>query len=159
MMIFLLRCDAFSSINSINSPVTWKEIATQSDKKFLSLLRFETSLLLILLPGSNHPLYCYTSQQVRSYVPSQLRRQIFDSMTVSQACYAKRLSCKGKTMYKMTKSNISQHVMTPIGKFEVPLSRFFQVHIDIVALLPPSIGFRYFERFDVPRRLTSDQGK
>ncbi|GFU60448.1 retrovirus-related Pol polyprotein from transposon 412 [Nephila pilipes] len=40
-------------------------------------------------------------------------------------------------------AKVSWHTRSEIGKFEPPSSRFEQVRIDLVRLLPPSEAFRY----------------
>jgi len=76
--------DALSRVEVVTDPVTHEALAAaqESDDEVRTLLVNTTTLQLIriLIPGTSVELYCDTSSgKPRPYVPSPLRRQIFNS--------------------------------------------------------------------------------
>ena len=77
--------DTLSRVEVINASVTHEALAAAQadDKELRELLVSTTSLQLekIFIPGTSVELYCNTSSgKPRPYVPSNLRRQIFNSL-------------------------------------------------------------------------------
>jgi len=145
-------------------PVTHGALAAApTDDELRTLLVSTTALQLLkfLIPGTSVELYSDTySGKPRPYVPSPLRRQIFDSLhsvshpdikatvkLVSQRFVwpAIRKACRtwARAFQPCQRSNVSRHTITPLGNLTLPPARFLHVHIDIVVPLPSSAGFQY----------------
>ena len=106
-------------------------------------------------------LYCDTSAgKPRIYVPSTLRRQVFDSLhglshpgirattrliTQRYVWPAIRKDCRlwAKTCMSCQRSKVSRHTVTPCGDFPLPAVRFSHIHVDLVGPLPSSAGYQY----------------
>jgi cleavage and polyadenylation specificity factor subunit 1 len=137
--------------------------AAQEDDELRTLLLSTTAIQLkkILIPGTSVKLYCDTSSgKPRPYVPSPLRRQIFDFLhyishpgikatakLVSQRFVwpAVQKDCRtwARACQPCQRSKVSRHTITQLGNFTLPPSRFLNVHFDIVGPLPSSAGFQY----------------
>ena len=157
--------DALSRVEAISVPVTLVDIAqAQLDDPELQALRQSATALRLqqrLLPGTNLVIFCDTSTQVeRPFVPTALRRQVFDSLhSLSHPGIAAstrlvshrfvwpsmRKDCKewARSCIACQRSKVTRHVSAPVQHFDVPGARFEHVHIDLVGPLPESAGFRY----------------
>ena len=114
-----------------------------------------------LIPGPSVGMYCDTSSgKPRPYVPSPLRRQIFNSLhslshpgikasakLVSQRFVwpAIQKDCRtwDRACQPCQRSKVSRHTITPVGDFPLPPVCFLHIHIDLVGHLPSSAGFHY----------------
>ena len=96
----------------------------------------------------------------RPYIPSELRRTVFDALhslshpgvratqRLITACYVcpkiKSDTRKwAQTCLKCQQSKVHKHTVTPRGTFATPDARFDNIHIDIVGPLSPSNGYVY----------------
>ena len=96
----------------------------------------------------------------RPYVPSKLRRAIFDSLhcvahsgiRATQKLIATRyiwpsinkdVRQRAQSCLQCQRTKVHQHTITPLGTFATPDARFDHVHIDIVGPLPVSNGNSY----------------
>jgi cleavage and polyadenylation specificity factor subunit 1 len=155
-----------SRVKVITAPVTHDALAAaqKDDEELRALLVSTTSLQLakILIPGTSVELYCNTStHRPRPYVPSSLRRQIFDSLhslshpgikatsklvsqrfvwpAIQKDCHTWARAC-----HSCQRSKVSRHTITPHGDFPLPPARFLHIHIDLVGPLPSSAGFQHY---------------
>jgi cleavage and polyadenylation specificity factor subunit 1 len=157
--------DTLSRVESVASPATPEALAAaqDEDKELSSLLSGTTALRLqkINIPGTAVSLYCDTAGvKPRPYVPSPLRRQVFDSLhslshpgikatakLVSQRFVwpAIQKDCRtwARSCQPCQRSKVSRHTVTPFGNFPLPAARFLHIHIDLVGPLPSSAGFQY----------------
>jgi cleavage and polyadenylation specificity factor subunit 1 len=157
--------DTLSRVEVITAPVSHDALAAAQvdDEELRTLLVSTTALQLtkILIPGTSVELYCDTSSgKPRPYVPSPLRRQIFNSLhslshpgikatakLVSQRFVwpAIQKDCRtwARACQPCQRSKVSRHTVTPAGNFTLPPARFLHVHIDLVGPLPSSAGFQY----------------
>ena len=157
--------DTLSRVEVITAPVSHDALAAAQvdDEELRTLLVSTTALQLtkILIPGTSVELYCDTSSgKPRPYVPSPLRRQIFNSLhslshpgikatakLVSQRFVwpAIQKDCRtwARACQPCQRSKVSRHTVTPAGNFALPPARFLHVHIDLVGPLPSSAGFQY----------------
>ena len=123
-----------------------------------TLLVSTTALQLerILIPGTSVELYCDTSSgKPCPYVPSPLRRQIFNYLhslshpvikatakLISQS-FVWTAALGGRSCQPCQRSKVSRHITAPVGNFTLPPARFLHVYNDIVGPLPSSAGFQY----------------
>lgn len=159
--------DALSRIEEINVPVitSTEELAQaqQTDTELRTILDTDTSLNLrkFTLPGSVTPIYCDCStEEIRVYVPGNLRRQIFNAVhrlahpsgrTTSKQIRQKFVwpnmdkDIRGwaKTCIACQRSKINRHVKNVPARILTPDQRFQHVHLDIIGPLPPSRNYRY----------------
>ena len=156
--------DTLSRVEVITAPVTLEALAAAQadDEELRELLVSTTALQLekVLIPGTSVELYCDTSSKTRPYVPSPLRRQIFNSLhslshpgikatakLVSQRFVwpAIQKDCRtwARACQPCQRSKVSRHTITPVGNFPLPPARFLHIHIDLVGPLPSSAGFQY----------------
>lgn len=157
--------DALSRIEELQVLIDYEALAaSQQIDEELSNLRREKSLGIKLeqvqCPGTPCMLWCDVSTSIiRPFVTAPFRRAAFlnthrlshpgvkatvkmmtqryvwpsiknDSRKWVQAC----LECQ--------RSKVTRHVMSPVGTFAPPSSRFEHVHLDIV-VMPLSEGYRY----------------
>jgi len=157
--------DTFSRVEAIAAPVTHDTLATtqQTDKELNKLLSRNTAVQLtkIAIQGTSLKLYCDISTgKPRPYVPTSLRRQIFEAIhslshpgiratvkLVSQRfvwpAFQKDCRTWARSCQACQRSKVSQHTVTPVGNFTLPTARFRHIHIDLVGQLPFSAGFQY----------------
>lgn len=160
-----LIADTLSRIEAVSSPPDLEQLAnTQTkDAELQELLSSQTSLRLeqIPIPGTNITLYCdITMSRPRPFITKELRRQVFNSVHSMSHPGAKstikmvtdrfvwpsvRKDCRTwvKTCEACQKSKVHRHTSSPLGKFQLPRSRFSHVHIDLVGPLPSSNDFKY----------------
>jgi cleavage and polyadenylation specificity factor subunit 1 len=157
--------DTLSRVESVASLATPEALAAaqDEDKELTTLLSGTTALQLqrIHIPGTAVTLYCDTAGvKPRPYVPSPLRRQVFDSLhslshpgikatakLVSQRFVwpAIQKDCRtwARACQACQRSKVSRHTITSLGNFSLPTARFLHIHIDLVGPLPSSAGFQY----------------
>jgi cleavage and polyadenylation specificity factor subunit 1 len=156
--------DTLSRVEVVTTLVSHDALAAaQEDDELRTLLGSTTALQLtkILIPGTSVELYCDTSSgKPRPYVPSPLRRQIFNSLhSISHPgikATAKLISqrfvwpaiqkdCRtwARACQACQRSKDSRHTVTAVGNFTLPPERFLHIHIDLVGPLPSSAGFQY----------------
>jgi len=105
----------------------------------------------IPVPGTSVELYCDTAHNIpRPFVPSTLRRQVFDNLhslnhpgikttaklishrlvwpSIQKDCRTWAITC-----LVCQRSKISRHTTTPAGIFSLPSARFSNFHIDSIA--------------------------
>jgi len=150
--------DALSRVEAIAAPVTHDMLAAaqRTNEELRTLLSDNTALQLtkLTIPGTPVELYCDTSTgKPRQYVPSSLRRQIFDSFhslshpgiratvrLVSQhfvwPAFQKDCRTWARACQDCQRSKVSRHTVTPVGNFTLPPACFLHIHIDIVSPLP-----------------------
>jgi hypothetical protein len=138
--------DTLSRVEAINAPVTQDalEAAQADDEELHRHLVSSTALQLkkIPNPGTHVKLYCDTSSgKTRPYIPSPLRRQVFNSLlsichhgTKATAKLASQRfvwpaiqkDCRtwAQTCQFCQRSKILRHTITPIGDFTLPTARF-----------------------------------
>lgn len=129
----------------------------------LPRLRYSTSLRLeqVNFPDDDVTLWCDVSHNcTRIYVPSQLRRAVFD--TLHSICHpgvrATQHLVTERYVWPRIRANIrdwvrtctacqrikvQRHTKPPWGKFPLPDARFDTIHLDIVGPLPPCRGNTY----------------
>ena len=113
------------------------------------------------LPMTSKPLLCDISTgNPRPWVPREFRRAAFHSLhglshpginatqklVVSRFIWRKinaDVRKRAKECLSSQKAKIHRHTSTPLGRFDLPQSRFSNVHIDLVGPLPPSNGSTY----------------
>ena len=160
--------DVLSTVEGISAPVTHAMLAAAQGTDD-ELLRLRSSAISLnvkrfsvpQLSGDNLMLYCDTSAgKPRIYVPSTLRRQVFDSLhglshpgirattrliTQRYVWPAIRKDCRlwAKTCMSCQRSKVSRHTVTPCGDFPLPAVRFSHIHVDLVGPLPSSAGYQY----------------
>ena len=157
--------DALSRVEAIAAPVTHDMLATaqQIDEELNKLLSSNTALQLtkITIPGTSLELYCDTSTgKPLPYVPSSLRRQIFESIhslshpgiraTVKLGfqrfmwpAFQKDCRTWARACQDCQRSKVTRHTVTPVGNFTLPPARFLHIHVDLVGPLPSLAGFQY----------------
>ncbi|CAL1683860.1 unnamed protein product [Lasius platythorax] len=158
--------DALSRIEEINMPVivTTDELAEeqQKDEELQTLLKSKTSLNLkkLRLDNGDKTVYCDVTDEIRIYVPTSLRRRIFDvthkashpSGRTTRKMIArnfvwpnmqKDITYWAKTCLACQRAKIHRHNRRIPEQTPVPDDRFSHIHLDIVGPLPPSKGFRY----------------
>jgi cleavage and polyadenylation specificity factor subunit 1 len=115
----------------------------------------------ILVPGTSVKLYCDTSSgKPHPYIPSPLRRQIFDSLhslshpgikataklvsqrfmwpAIQKDCCTWAGACQ-----PCQRSKVSRHTIIPVGNFPLPPTHFLHIHSYLVGPVPSSAGFQY----------------
>ena len=122
-----------------------------------------TSLQLkkVKLPNVPIELYCdVKDSQIRSYVPAEVRKTVFDflhslshpGIKASQKLVADRfvwpsmnkdVRSWSRTCIQCQKSKLHRHTRSPLQAFTAPTEHFDKVHIDIVGPLTVSCGQRY----------------
>ena len=157
--------DTLSRVDSISAPVSHITLADaqEKDEELKKCLLCDSFMQLdkILVPGTSVELYCDTAHnRPRPFVPSTLRRQVFDSLHSlshpSIKATAKLISqrfvwpsiqkdCRpwAKACLSCQRSKVSRHAFTPVGNFPLPSARFAHIHIDLIGPLPASTGFQY----------------
>lgn len=157
--------DTLSRVNELSEPVDLDQLAKSqsSDEELAHYLKEESSLRIkkIAIPGSRRELYCDVSTSTpRPFVPSPLRRQVFDSLhslchpgaNTSAKLVAQRYvwpqmrkDCREWSMACLAcqRSKVNRHVRTPLGTLDLPTARFKHVHLDLIGPLPPSQEYRY----------------
>lgn len=157
--------DTLSRVEEIVQPVNLEALAKSqiTDPELKQLMDGETSLVLrkVALPGTNTELYCdFNGQNLRPYVTTPMRRQIFESLhslshpgaNATMKLITQRFVWPGikkdcrewaKTCQECQRSKITRHVSSSLGTFRLPHARFMFVHIDLIGPLPVSEGYRY----------------
>lgn len=158
--------DALSRIETINMPVvvTTDELfqEQQNDEELQTLLKSKTAITLkkLRLDDGDKTIYCDVSDQIRIYVPTSLRRRIFDTthkVSHPSGRTTKKMIARNfvwpsmqkdiahwaKTCLACQRAKIHRHNIRTPEQIPVPDDRFSHVHLDIVGPLPPSKGFRY----------------
>ena len=157
--------ETLSRVEVITAPVTHDALAAaqDDDNELQTLLLRNTSLRLekLLIPGTSVELYCDTSAgKPRPFVPTPLRRQVFNSLhslshpgikatakLLSQRfvwpAIQKDCSTWARACQTCQRSKASRHTITPFGDFLLPPARFLYIHTDLVGSLPSSEGFQY----------------
>jgi cleavage and polyadenylation specificity factor subunit 1 len=157
--------DTLSRVEVITTLVSHDALAAAQadDEELRTHLVSTTALQLtkILIQGTSAELYCDTSSgKPRPYIPSPLRRQVFDSLhslshpgikatakLISQRFMwpAMQKDCRtwARACQACQRSKVSRHTVTPVGNLTLPPARFLHVHIDLVGPLPSSAGFQY----------------
>ena len=159
--------DALSRINAVDMPVDIgsEELAMEQaeDRDLQSYLRGEqpTSLDLRKIRIGNSVIFCdVKGSDVRPYVPSSLRKKIFDRVhslshpsgrstkkSISEKFVwpnmAKDISHWARTCLSCQRSKIYRHNRNTPIQIDIPDSRFYQIHMDIVGPLPLSRNCRY----------------
>jgi len=134
----------------------------QKDKEFQTLLNSKTALTLkkLRLDDGKKTIYCDVTDQIRIYVPTSLRRKIFDvthkashpNGRITRKMIAQRYAWPSmqkdiiywaKTCLACQRSKIRKHNIRNPEQIPVSDERFSYIHLDVVGLLPPSKGFRY----------------
>ena len=158
--------DALSRIEEIhlNGPVEVTDLAqAQLSEPELESLRSnpKSTIKLMQVPNSSATLYCDCStENIRPYVSTKLRRTIFDQLhnlshpgirsslkLVTDRYFwpSMNVDCRkwAKSCIKCQKSKTNRHIFNEIGEFPGTCKRFETIHIDIVGPLPICDGFRY----------------
>lgn len=158
--------DTLSRVETINMPtvVTTDELyeEQQKDEELQTLLRSKTALTLkkLRLDDGDKAIYCDVTDQIRVYVPTPLRRRIFDvthkashpSGRTTRKMIAQKfiwpsmqkdIAHWAKTCLACQRAKIHRHNIRNPEHIPIPNDRFSHIHIDIVGPLPPSKGFRY----------------
>jgi transposase InsO family protein len=160
--------DALSRVEEITAATIFDNeelaVAQEADLELKQLLDSESTGLQLkqLTPaGADRPFYCDTStDNVRPYVPKELRKKIFHlfhdpahtgfrptSRAIKNKFVWPRMDADVKlwsrTCLPCQRSKVSKHTRSPLTTFQIPDSRFEHVHMDIVGPLPESDGYRY----------------
>ncbi|KMQ85902.1 pol polyprotein [Lasius niger] len=161
--------DALSRIQEIHMPtiISTEDIALEQlkDEELQELVTSPSTSNLQLrklrLNDSEHTIFCDVStEEIRLYIPRILRRNIFDTVhrlshpgvRAMKELIARRFVWPGlnkdiaewvKTCLACQRAKIQKHHRNLPEHIRIPDSRFHQVHIDIVGLLPPSHGYQY----------------
>lgn len=157
--------DTLSRIEEIHAPIDLDVLAQSqsTDPELKKYLEGESSLRLVKmnLPGSRTELYCDVSTTIpRPFVPTNLRRQVFDSLhslshpgaNASAILVAQRFvwprmrkECRewSSACLACQRSKVNRHVTSPLGTLDLPSERFKYVHIDLIGPLPPAGDYRY----------------
>lgn len=160
--------DALSRVDAIGMPVvvTTLELAEEQKKDtgLQNELQTQNSSLKLqrfYIPEHNVMLVCDCSTDVvRPYVPTTLRRKIFDmvhgnshpSGKATRQQIAKKFVWRNmntditkwaKECLACQRAKISRHNNPRPLKLPMPDARFDHVHLDIVGPMPPSRGYRY----------------
>ena len=115
----------------------------------------------INMPMTTKPVLCDISTgNPRPWVPQEFRREVFRALhelshpgiNATRKLIASRFIWPNinsdvrqwaKECMPCQRAKIHRHTFTPVGRFDLPQSRFSNVHIDLVGPLPPSNGFTY----------------
>lgn len=145
-------------------PIDLEEMATlQQTDPDLAKARTSSSLDLkdIPLHTSSGTIVCdVSSGHDRPFVPSAMRRRIFDqlhnlshpganaSVKLIGSRYVwpsmnKEIRAWTRTCMACQRSKVHRHTISPFGTFLVPDARFTEVHLDLVGQLPMSDGHQY----------------
>jgi transposase InsO family protein len=155
--------DAMSRIAAIRTDDLTDLAKAQSTQEIEEIMEGTTSLIIkrIQIPGTETRLYCDVSLQTpRPFVPTSLRRKIFNSIhnlshpgtkastklvasryvwpNIKKDCQTWARSCE-----KCQRAKVHKHTRTPLGDFQTPTARFQHIHIDIVGPLPPAENMSY----------------
>ena len=137
--------------------------AQAEDPEIQEILQAKNSIHFtkVNLPMTDKPVLCDVSTgNPRPWVPKEFRRAAFLSLhelshpginatrklVVSRFIWPKINVDVGqwtKECLACQQAKIHRHTSTPLGRFELPKSRFSNVHIDLVGPLSPSNGFTY----------------
>ncbi|XP_037919513.1 uncharacterized protein K02A2.6-like [Hermetia illucens] len=157
----LSRVDAISIPSSFTADKLSHE--QQQDQELQALLNSNTTSLKLqaIQTAGQLPVYCdVTDSKVRPYIPTQLRRKVFDTIhqlahpsgrsTSRQICnkfvwpnMRKDILLWCRTCIPCQRSKVSRHTKNVPQHITIPDGRFDQVHIDIVGPFPLSKGFKY----------------
>ncbi|CAH2226312.1 jg18630 [Pararge aegeria aegeria] len=157
--------DTLSRVEKLDAPICLTDLANSQnkDQELAQYLTGETFLRLkkINFPGSRVPLHCDVSTPTpRPFVTTEFRMQVFQSLhSLSHpgaAATAKlvaerfvwpgiRKDCRNwsQTCIACQRAKVSRHVSAPLHTFDLPRTRFQQVHIDLIGPLPVSHGYRF----------------
>lgn len=151
--------DALSRLEEINMPiiVTTDELADeqQKDQELQTLLKSKTSLNLkkLRLDDGDKTVYCDVIDEIRIYVPTSLRRRIFDvthkvshpsgrttrKMITRKFVWPnmrKDITYWAKTCLACQRAKIHRHNKRIPEHIPIPDDRFSHIHLDIVGPLP-----------------------
>ena len=154
-----------NAANSSTSSLDYDKLADAQaeDPEIQEILQSKNSIHFtkVNLPMTAKPVLCDLSTgNPRPWVPKEFRRSAFLSLhelshpgikatqklVVSRFIWPKinvDVRQWTKECLACQQAKIHRHTSTPLGRFELPKSRFSNVHIDLVGPLPPSSGFTY----------------
>ena len=154
-----------NAANSSTSSLDYDKLADAQaeDPEIQEILQSKNSIHFtkVNLPMTAKPVLCDVSTgNPRPWVPKEFRRSAFLSLhelshpgikatqklVVSRFIWPKinvDVRQWTKECLACQQAKIHRHTSTPLGRFELPKSRFSNVHIDLVGPLPPSSGFTY----------------
>lgn len=160
--------DALSRVEAVLTPVSFNlqdlaDAQKQDDELAKHMTCEKTGLKLKNIEFGSDPIsiICNTYDNVfRPYIPTSLRKQIFDLFhqpahpgakvtdKIIKRKYVwpsmhKDIAIWAKACADCQASKINRHVHVKPAHFVAPQARFKHVHIDIVGLLPNSEGFPY----------------
>lgn len=161
--------DALSRLVDEISSLDVKELinSQKNDDELKNLLHADSHpnskivLEKLTMPNSKDFIWCETSTNMnRPYVPQQMRRHIFDSLhglshpgiratrkliTIKYfwPSINKDINSMSRSCLACQKSKIHRHTRSPIASFNIPVSRFDHIHMDLVGPLPTSNGYSY----------------
>ena len=143
--------------------ITPQTLALAQQEEDVTEVASSTSLDLqqVPIPATDVALLCDTSTvPPRPYVPTKLRRQIFDQLhglshpgiRATQRLISSRYVWPSmhkdirhwtRTCLTCQRSKVQVHTVSPIGQFQPPDARFDHIHIDLVGPLPPAGGYTH----------------
>ena len=154
-----------NAANSSTSSLDYDKLADAQaeDPEIQEILQSKNSIHFtkVNLPMTAKPVLCDVSTgNPRPWVPKEFRRSAFLSLhelshpgikatqklVVSRFIWPKinvDVRQWTKECLACQQAKIHRHTSTPLGRFELPKSRFSNVHIDLVGPFPPSSGFTY----------------
>ncbi|XP_046400857.1 uncharacterized protein LOC124167107 [Ischnura elegans] len=158
--------DALSRVEEVSAAVPHSTLASaqEDDPELKALIDYNNSSLVfrkISLPDTGMEVYCdISTSTARPFVPSDLRRQVFESLhslshpgiKASAKLVSERFvwpslkkDCRNwaRECVACQRSKVTRHVTSPVGKFSVPGSCFEHIHLQIVGPLPFSRGYKY----------------
>lgn len=158
--------DALSRVDELSCPINLIQLAVSqiNDQELKTFLNSATTALRLQkfpLPGSSSEIYCdISTSNPRPFVTQPFRKQVFDSLhslshpgaNASAKLISQRFvwpnikkDCKvwAQACLHCQRAKVSRHVSTPLGTYNLPRSRFTEIHIDLIGPLPPSQGYRY----------------
>ena len=137
--------------------------AQKSDDELATLVGSNTSLKLqqFILSGTTSPVYCDCStERIRPYVPTALRRRIFDAVhglahpsgRFNEQAHSRevRLACNGPRHQEVVphvppcqRAKTHRHVKLSPAKPAIPDQRFQHIHLDLIGPLTVCQSYRY----------------
>lgn len=159
--------DALSRINALHtsSTIDYSKLSESqvNDTELKSFLENDSSLEIkkIEIPGTQLEIFCDLSTgKARPFLTPPFRKSAFDTMhNIIHPGAAKttkliserfiwpnmKKDCRSwsRECIPCQRSKIHRHNEAPISTYNLPLTRFEHVNIDIVGPLPPSRGYRY----------------
>lgn len=125
------------------------------------LPKSKLKIQLVDIPLTNQKLWCETATgRNRPYVPSSLRKTIFDKLhnlshpgirstrkLITTRYFwpsiNKDLNLWAKSCVQCQRAKVQRHVRSEHQRIDIPAGRFEHIHIDLVGPLPSSHGFNY----------------